>query len=316
VILVAGGTGTTGTHLVRLLRARGENVRVLTRKPSRASHLEGVEVVVGDVRDADVVRRAATGVGTVVSLVQGFAGPGEISLESIDRDGNRNLFNAASEAGVEHGILASIAWAAPDSRMDLAQMKFAAEEHLKSTGMAWTILRPSCLMETWTNMIGEPLLKTGKTTVYGHGRRATNFVSALDLARFADLAVVDPALRGQTIQVGGPNMTFNQFVEEFAVAAGVEPKAAHLPLPVMRVMQYAMRPFNLVMARHVQMGVVIHTRDTSFDAGPTRSRFPGIPVTSLREVVAAELAVRDAPALAQGPRNLAENSAVAGAPRG
>jgi hypothetical protein len=63
----------------------------------------------------------------------------------------------------------------------------------------------------------------------------------------------------------------------------------------MRVMQHAMRPFNLVMARHVQMGVVIHTRDTSFDATPTRGRFLSIPVTSLAEVVRKEQAGRGAP---------------------
>jgi uncharacterized protein YbjT (DUF2867 family) len=288
MILVAGGTGTTGTYAVSLLRARGETVRVLTRKRRRAAHLYGVEVIEGDVRDPEAVRRAVDGARVVVSLVQGFAGPGNISLESIDRDGNRILFDEARKAGAEHGILASIAWAAPDSPMDLARMKFAAEEHLKSTGLAWTILRPSCLMETWTAMIGRPLVKAGKTTIFGTGRRATNFVSARDLAAFVDLAVADPTLRGQTILVGGPNMTFDEFVETYAHAVGVQVKASHFPLIAMRVMQHVMRPFNLVLARHVQTGVVIDTTDTSCDSTPTRKRFPQIPITSLAEVARME----------------------------
>lgn len=290
MILVAGGTGTTGTHIVRLLRARGEEVRVLTRRAKRAAHLRGVEVVEGDVRHPEAVRRAVRGARTVISAIQGFAGPGDISLESIDRDGNHNLFHAAREAGAEHAILISIKWAAPDSPMDLARMKWVAEEDLKATGLAWTILRPSCLMETWTMLLGRPLLKTGKTTIFGHGKRATNFVSALDLARFVELAVVDPRLRGQTIDVGARNLTLDQFIETFAHAYGVQLNARHFPLPVMRVMAHAMRPFNLVMARHVQTGVVIHTRDTSFDAMETRRRFPSIPVTTLAELLREEQA--------------------------
>lgn len=288
MILVAGATGTTGTHVVSLLRARGERVRVLTRERRRASHLHGVEIVEGDVRNADAVRRAVDGTRTVVSLIQGFAGPGDISLESIDRDGNRLLFDAADEAGAEHGILASIAWAASDSQMDLARMKFAAEEHLKSTGLAWTILRPSCLIETWTSMIGGPLLKTGKATIFGTGKQATNFVSARDLAAFVDLAVADPSLRGQTIVVGGPNMTLDEFAQVYARGVGVEARTSHFPLGAMRLMQHVLRPFNLVLARQIQMGVVIHTSDTSFSSTAVRVRFPQIPITSLTEVARAD----------------------------
>ncbi len=285
MILVAGATGTTGTHVVSLLQARGERVRVLTRERSRASHLQGVEIVEGDVRNPEAVRRSVQGTRAVVSLIQGFAGPGDISLESIDRDGNRLLFDAAHEAGAEHGIMVSIAWASPDSPMDLAKMKFAAEEHLKSTGLAWTILRPSCLMETWTSMIGGPLLKNGKATIFGTGKKATNFVSARDLAAFVDLAVADPSLRGQTILVGGPNMTFDEFAEVYARAVGVEAKTSHFPLTAMGLMQHVLRPFNLVLARQIQMGVVVHTRDTSLGSITAREGFPQIPITSLAEVV-------------------------------
>jgi uncharacterized protein YbjT (DUF2867 family) len=52
MILVAGGTGTLGTQVVRLLSARGAGVRVLTREPGRAAHLPAaVETVTGDLRD-------------------------------------------------------------------------------------------------------------------------------------------------------------------------------------------------------------------------------------------------------------------------
>src|SRR5215208_272632 len=57
MILIAGGTGTLGTQVVRLLTARGLEVRILTRDPARAEHLRGglVEIVSGDVQDARAV---------------------------------------------------------------------------------------------------------------------------------------------------------------------------------------------------------------------------------------------------------------------
>ena len=81
MILIAGGTGTLGTRIVRLLKARGLEMRLLTRDPARARHLEDdlVEVVAGDVRDPRAVERATSGAQIVISAIQGFSGSGDYS---------------------------------------------------------------------------------------------------------------------------------------------------------------------------------------------------------------------------------------------
>jgi hypothetical protein len=101
VILVAGGTGTLGTRLVPLLAKHDATVRVMTRDPGRAKHLEGpgVEVVVGDVRELESVAGAAEGAGTIISSIHGFIGPGGVTPVSVDRDGNANLVEAAVTNG-------------------------------------------------------------------------------------------------------------------------------------------------------------------------------------------------------------------------
>src|SRR5205807_3440449 len=153
------------------MRKRGLDVRVLTRERSRAEHLgSGVEIVQGDLSDAAAVRAALDGAQSVVSAVQGFFGTKGGSPASIDRDGNRNLIRAARETGVEHLVLVSTFDASPDHPMDLMRMKYAAEEDLKSSGLAWTIIRPRAYMETWCDVLGRPLLNKGKTQVFGRGR--------------------------------------------------------------------------------------------------------------------------------------------------
>ncbi len=161
MILIAGGTGTLGTQVVGLLTARGLEVRILTREPARARHLEGdlVEVVSGDVRDARAVQRAVAGTQTIISAIQGFGGADPAGPQDVDRQGNSNLIQAA-KAEAEHFILVSIQGAAPDHPMELFRMKYLAEQELKASGLAWTIIRPTAYMETWAALIGEPLLKS------------------------------------------------------------------------------------------------------------------------------------------------------------
>lgn len=289
MILIAGGTGTLGDEVVRLLTARGLEVRVLTRDLDRAEHLRSdlVEVVSGDVRDECSVERAVAGAQTVISAVQGFAGTDPAGPEAVDRQGNTNLIRAAKKEGAtEHFVLVSIHGAAPDHPMELYRAKYLAERNLKASGLAWTIVRPTAYMETWASLIGEPLLKSGRTRIFGRGENPINFVSAKDVARFVELAVLDPAMRGEAVEVGGPeNLSMEEFAQTFQTVSGKAGKVGHVPLPAMRLISALMRRVNPTLAGQIHAGVVMDTHDFSFDASETTRRYPQVPPTSLAEVV-------------------------------
>jgi uncharacterized protein YbjT (DUF2867 family) len=288
MILIAGGTGTLGTEVVRLLTARGLKVRILTRDPARAERqrAELVEIVSGDVQDARAVERATAGAQTVISAIQGFGGAAPAGPQAVDRRGNTNLIRAAKEGETDHFILVSIQGAAPDHPMELFRMKYLAEQELKASGLTWTIIRPTAYMETWGTLIGKPLLETGRTRIFGRGNNPINFVSAHDVARFVELAVVDPAMRGEVVEVGGPeNLSMEQVAQTFEAVTGKEGKASHVPLPIMRLMSVIMRPINPTLARQIQAGVVMDTHDFSFDPSETIRRYQLMPSTSLAEVV-------------------------------
>jgi uncharacterized protein YbjT (DUF2867 family) len=191
MILIAGGTGTLGNRIVRLLKARGLQVRLLVRDPAREMDGDLVEVIPGDVLAPQAVERAMDGVRIVVSAIQGFSGSGDYSPRTVDFQGNSNLIQAARAAGVEHFVLVSVHGAAPDHPMELFRMKYRAEQELRESGLAWTIIRPTAFMETWATILGKPLLETGKTRVFGRGHNPINFVSADDVARHVELAEAD-----------------------------------------------------------------------------------------------------------------------------
>jgi uncharacterized protein YbjT (DUF2867 family) len=291
MILLAGGTGTLGTRLVPLLTARGLGVRIPTRDPKRAAHLRGelVEVVEGDVLNTASLGRAAEGVQTVISAMHGFVGSGAYSPQTVDRSGNSNLIAAARKAGVNHFILLSINGAAADHPIELFRMKYEAEQELRSSGLPWTIIRPAAYMETWARVLGEPLIKTGKTMIFGPGNQPINFVSAYDVALVVELAVIDPSMQGEVVDVVGPeNLSFNRFVEIFEAVTGKSGRKKHLPLPVMRAVSVLMRPINPILARQARAGVTMNTRDMSFDTSQTTQRYPSITPTKFEDVVRRE----------------------------
>jgi uncharacterized protein YbjT (DUF2867 family) len=292
MILIAGGTGTLGRFVVPLLAGHGLPVRVLTRGERRrtSAELAGVETVIGDVRDADTLRRAMVGMRTVISAINGFGGDGALGVKAIDRDGNLNLIEAAEAAGVEHFVLLSVLQAASDHPMELFRMKAAAEQRLKESSLSWTIIRPTAYQETWVDIVGRPLVASGRTRIFGRGDNPINFVSAADVARFVDLAVTEPALRGTSVDVPGPeNLTFDSFVEIVRASTGARGTVDHAPLVMLRLMSLVLRPIKPVLAGQIAAAVVMDTREMTADPTERARRFPGIPLTPLREVAARQL---------------------------
>jgi NADH dehydrogenase len=292
MILVAGGTGMLGRSLIPLLVSHGEPVRVLTRGGRQTPQLTvpGIETMIGDVRKPDTLQRAMVGVRTVISAINGFGGDGALGVTAIDRDGNVNLIEAAEAAGVEQFILVSIQQAAADHPIELFRMKAAAEQRLRASRLAWTMVRPTAYQETWLEIVGRPLVTTGSTRVFGRGQNPINFVSAGDVARIVDIAVTDAALRGESVDVQGPeNLTFDAFVETVKATTGALGTVNHVPLPMLRLMSLILRPIKPVLAGQMAAAVVMDTRDMTADTTERARRFPQVPSTPLRDAAARQL---------------------------
>jgi NADH dehydrogenase len=273
---------------VRVLRDRGLTVRAIARDRARASQVEqmGAEVLIADVGDRDALAQAMTGSRVVVSAISGFGGGREISPKSVDRDGNRNLIETAQDAGVEHLVLLSTLGARGDHPIELFRMKHAAEQRLIASGLDRTIIRCAPFMETWATLLGEPLLKSGRTVLFGRGENPINFISAEDVARYVELAVTDPAMRGMTVEVGGPeNLSIREFVDTFEQETGATGPKRHVPRPVMRTMSHLMRHIQPTVAGQIRAAVVMDTTDMSFDSSRTAALHPSVALTPLAEVI-------------------------------
>jgi uncharacterized protein YbjT (DUF2867 family) len=289
MILVVGGTGTLGREIVRRLLEAGAAVRVLTRDTTRARGLPPtVEVAIGDLRDSASLSTAVRGCRVVVSAAHGFLGPGKPSPEAVDREGNRALVGAAVEAGVSHFVLVSVQGAAADHPMSLFRAKHAAEEHLRASGLSFTIVRATAFMETWLNIISSMIETKGHAVVFGPGTNLVNFVSVRDVAATVALAAAAALPPNQTLEISGPeNLGFVTLAEEILRARGSDEVVRHVPLAALRALSVLARPFAPGFARQTQAAVLMNTSDMKVPAeAALRARPAGVPTTRLSDLLA------------------------------
>lgn len=209
MILVAGATGQLGSEIVRRLLGRGQKVRALVRQSSDSSKVDalrsaGAEIVRGDLKDQDSLRTACAGARVVISTVSMITtGRDTDSFAATDAVGTRQLIDGARAAGSEQFVFVSFDTSrSPDAPITAAKRE--VEEHLKRSGLTYTILHPSLFMETWLGPMLFANPATGTATVYGDGTPKLHYVAVADVAELAVQCVGNPAAHKAVIPFGGP----------------------------------------------------------------------------------------------------------------
>jgi UDP-glucose 4-epimerase len=209
-VLVTGGAGFIGSHVIDRLRARGHEPRLFDLAPS-PYHGTDLESVIGDICDPDTARRAVAGCDAVVHLAA-MADVDEVAKDPATADrvnvhGTQVLLDAARDAGTARFVYASTIWvygdaAGPEAldedtplglpRHVYTATKIAGEMYTTAYGelydLEWTILRfgipygprarPAAVVPAFTAraLAGQPL------TIAGDGTQSRRFVYVEDLA--------------------------------------------------------------------------------------------------------------------------------------
>ena len=240
-VLVTGGTGFIGPHVVHALRARELDVRALVRKPDRATRLTawGVELAPGDVTDPASLRAAFEGVDTVVHLVAIIRGKPQ-DFERVMSHGTRNVVGAAQEAGARRFVLASALGL--DERSKDAVPYFAAkwemERAVRDSGLDHVIFRPSFVFGRDGGVL-PTFVRLARfapvTPIIGSGKQRLQPVWVEDLAEYYALAIDEPAATNRTFELGGPDaVSWNEFWERLKRILGTRRPSIHVPFSLMR----------------------------------------------------------------------------------
>ena len=205
VILVSGATGHQGGTVARNLLEWGFAVRALTRDKDKAAAREladlGAEVVGGDLEDRESIERVLDGVYGVFSVQQFM----ETGVEGEVRQGVL-LADAARAAGVEHFVYSSVGSAHRETGIPHFESKFEVEEHVRASGVPYTVLRPVFFMQNWEFM-REPILG-GTLPQPLDPDKPLQMIDADDIGVFAAMAFDDPERWiGREVDIAGDELT-------------------------------------------------------------------------------------------------------------
>ena len=172
-ILVTGGTGTVGTHLLRNLAGQGADLRALTRDPAKARLPEGVAAVQGDLLDVASMRAALRGVDTLFLL--NAVSPQELTEAML-------AVELAREAGVRQLVYFSVLNGGRFVDVPHFAAKATAERMIAGSGIPATVLRPNCFMQN-DAMFRDAIL--GGYYPFPIGQAGVAMVDARDIADVA-----------------------------------------------------------------------------------------------------------------------------------
>lgn len=199
-VLIIGGHGKVALRLTPLLTSRGDQVTAVIRNPEHGNEVAatGTTPLVADLEqlDTDGIAELLRGHDAVVWSA-GAGGGNPTRTYAVDRDAAIRSMDAASAAGVARYVMVSYIGSRPDhgvpeddSFFPYAEAKAAADQHLRASGLDWTILGPGPLtLDKPTGLI--------EVAQPGQGR-----VSRADVAAVAAAVLADDSTIRRTIAFG------------------------------------------------------------------------------------------------------------------
>ena len=221
MILITGATGTTGREVVGELRKAGAGrVRALVRDPARAAFIReaGFETAEGDFGRPETLDAALEGVERALLLTP----PSPQTVEQ-----QRAFVEAARRAGVRHVVKFSAFGADAGAPEGFGKWHGQSEELLKSSGLAWTMLRPNFFMQNLLGQAGQ-IAATGKI-FQPLGDARASFIDVRDIAAVAARTLTEEGHEGKTYTLTGPEaLSYAEVAAQLSAAAGRD--IAYVPI--------------------------------------------------------------------------------------
>jgi uncharacterized protein YbjT (DUF2867 family) len=242
VILVTGGPGVVGVHVVHALREAGRPVRCLIRNRGKAGKLAalGCDLAEGDVTDPASLRAAVEGVDVVVHLVAIRQGKRE-QFQRIMIGGTRDLLKLAKEGGAKRWVHMSALGTSEETKwlVPYYEAKWQMEQDVQGSGLPHVIFRPSFIFGRDGGILPtfRKLAKlTPVTPIIGSGEQRIQPIWADDVATYFERAVDLESATNRIFELGGPDVvTWNDFWQRLKRTLGMRRPSVHVPVGLMEV---------------------------------------------------------------------------------
>jgi len=240
MLLIAGATGFVGSHLAKRLVAEGERPRCLARNQEKARQtlpIDQVDLAIGDTTRPETLAKAIQGVDTLVHSAFITADLKQTSTHTyngVNVVGTKNLVAAAKNAGVKKIVVVSGLGTRPDKPGSYMQGRYLAEQEVKESGLAWSILQPSIQFgehAAFFKGLADLIRMAPVVPVVGTPKRKFQPIWVEDVVNCLIKQVREDSRNGKTYVVGGPEIfTYGEILE--MLEQKLEKKRLNLSAPV------------------------------------------------------------------------------------
>lgn len=243
-ILVTGANGFMGNTIVKKLVAQGKPVRAMVRDAEKTKKRlsdvsDKIEIVQGDVRDREGIKKLFEGVSAVIHLVAVAIEKGDATYEAVNTQGTINVVDAAVEAGVPRFINMSQNGASSKLPYRFLKSKGMAQDYVAAHAANWTALRPSAVFgpqDEFFNTFARLLKVTPLVfPLVGGGKAQFQPVSVFDVAEAAVRSLDNEKTIGKELELGGPEvLTLGEIEKRVMEAVGAKRLMIPAPVPLLR----------------------------------------------------------------------------------
>jgi uncharacterized protein YbjT (DUF2867 family) len=297
VVAVAGGTGFVGGSIARELARRGHRVIALAHRPV-GRPTPGLEYRVADVTRPETLPAALAGADTLSISLAFPNSPIEAprrgrTFERVDAAGTEALVAAALTAGVRRIVYISGAGAAPDARYHWFRAKWRAEEAVRGSGLAYTIIRPSWIYgpgdKSLNRFIGFTRFLPFVPQI-GNGLQLVAPLFVDDIGALVADALETPAAENATFEAGGPQtLAMDEVIREALRVLRRRRPILHVPVALMKA---ATAPLTLLPSPPMTPSAIdFIVQSAQVDTAELHAKMP-TRLTPLREALERYLAPR------------------------
>lgn len=288
-VLVVGATGQLGRVILRHLIAAGTPVRALSRHAARlAGEFPEAEIAAVDLLDVPRLTEACRGIDQIIATANNNMGSGATSPGKVDLAGYQNLCAAARNTGVKRLVYVSYRGVAQDAPVDIFRLKWYIEDAIRRSGVPHVMFRPTAFMDIWIDeMLAKDIRQKGVATIFGDGRRVSNYIAVEDVAEFAMKILERRDVVNEVVDAGGPsNVTQNHLASLVEQKFNVTAKRRHIPVALMRLLPPVVKPFNELAARLMTLGLYSAAHAMPFEQWTASADRFGVRPRSVEEHIA------------------------------
>jgi uncharacterized protein YbjT (DUF2867 family) len=290
-VLIVGANGHLGHVVVETALENEYQVRAADTKTDRLDTMNhsGLEKVQVDITKKETLTTLMDGVMGVISTVGLWQENPPYTFDSVDRQGNINLFEVAVQQGLKKVIFVSLLNVEKARKAKVMLAKRAVERFLEDSNLDYTVFRPSGLFHDFVEVF-KPQIMKGQVRAVGDGSLTMQPLSPKDLSRCMIDALKNSRASRAIFNIGGPErFTYTEAVSMVARYMGKEVKISHTPFWLANALAHIInwiKPGSFLQPDWIE----ILTMDSVADVAPIKEIF-GIEMEKIQPYLETHLTV-------------------------